>query len=122
MSVTDDDQFAAYGGGNYDYLAMGPSSFGFVTMASCKVVPTASALVTVSSASARTSRLTRGSPRSIPRSRCPERGCVAALAYLGARRPRCARCRPSWRGRPRRDRKDRCAGGGECRKGADLGG
>ena len=32
MSVTDDDQFAAYGGGNYDYLAMGPSSFGFVTM------------------------------------------------------------------------------------------
>jgi hypothetical protein len=34
MSVTDDDQFAAYGGGNYDYLAMGPSSFGFVTMAS----------------------------------------------------------------------------------------
>jgi hypothetical protein len=33
MSVTDDDQFAAYGGGNYDYLAMGPSGFGFVTMA-----------------------------------------------------------------------------------------
>ena len=24
MSVTDDDQFAAYGGANYDYLAMGP--------------------------------------------------------------------------------------------------
>jgi hypothetical protein len=34
MSVTDDDQFAAYGGANYDYLAMGPSRFGFVTMAS----------------------------------------------------------------------------------------
>ena len=33
MSLTDDDQFAAYGGANYDYLAMGPSSFGFVTMA-----------------------------------------------------------------------------------------
>jgi hypothetical protein len=33
MSVTDDDQFVAYGGGNYDYLAIGPSSFGFVTMA-----------------------------------------------------------------------------------------
>ena len=34
MSVTDDDQFAAYGGANYDYLAMGPSRIGFVTMAS----------------------------------------------------------------------------------------
>jgi hypothetical protein len=34
MSLTDDDQFAAYGGGNFDYLAMGPSGFGFVTMAS----------------------------------------------------------------------------------------
>jgi len=33
MSLTDDDQFAAYGGGNFDYLAMGPSRFGFVTIA-----------------------------------------------------------------------------------------
>src|SRR5262245_11249665 len=33
MSVTDDDQFAAYGGANYDYPAMGPSGYGFVTMA-----------------------------------------------------------------------------------------
>src|SRR5690348_6286937 len=32
MSVTTDDQFAAYGGGNYDYLAFGPSNFGFMTM------------------------------------------------------------------------------------------
>lgn len=32
MSLTDDDQFAAYGGANYDYLAMGPSGYGFVTM------------------------------------------------------------------------------------------
>jgi hypothetical protein len=32
MSLTDDDQFAAYGGGNFDYLAMGPSRFGFVTV------------------------------------------------------------------------------------------
>jgi hypothetical protein len=32
MSVTDDDQFAATGGGNYDYLAVGPSGFGFVTI------------------------------------------------------------------------------------------
>jgi len=32
MSITDDDQFVAYGGGNYDYLAIGPSNFGFVTM------------------------------------------------------------------------------------------
>jgi hypothetical protein len=32
MSYTDDDQFVAWGGGNYDYLAIGPSNFGFVTI------------------------------------------------------------------------------------------
>jgi hypothetical protein len=34
MSVTDDDQFFAWGGGNYDYLAAGPSKYGFVTLTS----------------------------------------------------------------------------------------
>ncbi len=33
MSYTDDDAFVAWGGGNYDYLAIGPCNFGFVTMA-----------------------------------------------------------------------------------------
>src|SRR4051812_48192618 len=32
MSFTDDDQFVAWGGGNYDYLAIGPGNFGFVTL------------------------------------------------------------------------------------------
>src|SRR5437868_13051615 len=32
MSYTDDDAFVAWGGGNYDYLAVGSSNFGFVTM------------------------------------------------------------------------------------------
>jgi hypothetical protein len=34
MSYTDDDAFVAWGGGNYDYLAVGPANFGFVTMTS----------------------------------------------------------------------------------------
>jgi hypothetical protein len=32
MSYTDDDAFVAWGGGNYDYLAVGPANFGFVTI------------------------------------------------------------------------------------------
>jgi hypothetical protein len=32
MSFTDDDAFVAWGGGNYDYLAIGPANFGFVTI------------------------------------------------------------------------------------------
>ena len=32
MSYTDDDAFVAWGGGNYDYLAIGPANFGFVAM------------------------------------------------------------------------------------------
>jgi hypothetical protein len=32
MSYTDDDRFVAWGGGNYDYLAIGPCNFGFVTI------------------------------------------------------------------------------------------
>lgn len=36
MSYTDDDQFVAWGGGNYDYLASGPSNFGFVTISNGK--------------------------------------------------------------------------------------
>jgi hypothetical protein len=31
VSITDDDAFVAWGGGNYDYLALGRSGFGFVT-------------------------------------------------------------------------------------------
>src|SRR4051794_20032727 len=31
VSITDDDAFVAWGGGNYDYLALGPAGFGFVT-------------------------------------------------------------------------------------------
>jgi hypothetical protein len=33
MSSTDDDEFIAWGGGNFDYIALGPCNFGFVTVA-----------------------------------------------------------------------------------------
>jgi hypothetical protein len=36
MSTTDDDDFVAWGGGNFDYLAVGPSNFGFVTITNGK--------------------------------------------------------------------------------------